>query len=186
MQVCGKPLQKCIFRIPVRSSKSLGSSSCASNAYDDREKESKNFKTRMTFSLTKGGSFLILVLLSSFRRCWSVFLFHHSKKKKKKFVRERETWQQKKERDFRFSFETSHVQKSRIITHHNRSSFFSVIQRHFSATLLFVSEIQRQKKQRRQCLFLLFETRFTRVSSSIVNTISIFIQRTTSGERFFL
>jgi hypothetical protein len=35
-------------------------------------------------------------------------------------------------------------------------------------------------------LFLLFETRFTRVLSSVVNTISIFIQRTTSGERFFL
>ena len=151
-----------------------------------RERKQK-FQTRMTFSLTKGGSFLILVLLSSFRRCWSVFLFHHSKKKKKKFVRERETWQQKKERDFRFSLKRHTTQKSRIITHHhNRSSFFSAIQRHFSATPLFVSEIQRQKKQRRQFLFLLFETRFTRVSSSIVNTISIFIQRTTSGERFFL
>lgn len=150
-----------------------------------RERKQK-FQTRMTFSLTKGGSFFILVLLSSFRRCWSVLLFHR-KKKKKKFCRERETWQQKKERDFRFSLKRHTTQKSRIITHHhNRSSFFSAIQRHFSATPLFVSEIQRQKKQRRQFLFLLFETRFTRVSSSIVNTISIFIQRTTSGERFFL
>ena len=151
-----------------------------------RERKQK-FQTRMTFSLTKRRFFLILVLLSSFRRCWSVLLFHRSKKKKKKFVRERETWQQKKERDFRFSLKRHAHNKTRIITHHhNRSSFFSAIQRHFSATPLFVSEIQRQKKQRRQFLFLLFETRFTRVRSSIVNTISIFIQRTTSGERFFL
>ena len=151
-----------------------------------RERKQK-FQTRMTFSLHKRRFFLILVLLSSFRRCWSVLLFHRSKKKKKKFCqRERDVAAEKRER-FSFLVETSRTQKSRIITHHhNRSSFFSAIQRHFSATPLFVSEIQRQKKQRRQFLFLLFETRFTRVSSSIVNTISIFIQRTTSGERFFL
>ena len=112
-----------------------------------------------------------------------------ARRKRKKFCqRERDVAAEKRER-FSFLVETSHTNKTRIITHHhNRSSFFfSVIQRHFSATPLFVSEIQRRKKQRRQFLFLLFETRFTRVRSSIVNTISIFIQRTTSsGERFFL
>ena len=94
------------------------------------------------FTHHKRRFFFILVLLSSFRRCWSVFLFHRRKKKKKNFV-ERETWQLKRER-FSFLVETSRTQKSRIITHHNRSSFFSVIQRHFSATL-FVSEIKRRR-----------------------------------------
>lgn len=112
-----------------------------------RERKQK-FQTRMTFSLTKGGRFfLILVQKSSFRRCWSVLLFHRSKKKKK-FCRERETWQLKRER-FSFLVETSRTQKSRIITHHNRSSFFSVIQRHFSATPLFVSERKREIQRRR-------------------------------------
>ena len=174
---------KCI--ITVRSSKSLGPLRALQTLTTTERKKAK-ISNEDDFFIHKRRFFLILVLLSSFRRCWSVLLFHR-KKKKKKFCRERETWQQKKERDFRFSLKRHTTQKSRIITHHhNRSSFFSAIQRHFSATPLFVSEIQRQKKQRRQFLFLLFETRFTRVSSSIVNTISIFIQRTTSGERFFL
>ena len=86
-------------------------------------------------------------------RCWSVFLFHH-KKKKKKICRERETWQQKKERDFRFSLKRHTTQKSRIITHHhNRSSFFSAIQRHFSATPLFVSERDNFVRRSRFCSF---------------------------------
>jgi len=171
--------------ITVRSSKSLRPLRALQTLTTTERKKAK-ISNEDDFFIHKRRFFLILVLLSSFRRCWSVLLFHR-KKKKKKFCRERETWQQKKERDFRFSLKRHTTQKSRIITHHhNRSSFFSAIQRHFSATPLFVSEIQRQKKQRRQFLFLLFETRFTRVSSSIVNTISIFIQRTTSGERFFL
>ena len=171
--------------ITVRSSKSLRPLRALQTLTTTERKKAK-ISNEDDFFTHKRRFFLILVLLSSFRRCWSVFLFHRSKKKKKKFVRERETWQQKKERDFRFSLKRHAHKKSRIITHHNRSSFFSAIQRHFSATPLFVSEIKRQKKQRRQFLFLLFETRFTRVLSSIVNTISIFIQRTTSGERFFL
>jgi len=171
--------------ITVRSSKSLRPLRALQTLTTTERKKAK-ISNEDDFFIHKRRFFLILVLLSSFRRCWSGVLFHR-KKKKKKFCRERETWQQKKERDFRFSLKRHTTQKSRIITHHhNRSSFFSAIQRHFSATPLFVSEIQRQKKQRRQFLFLLFETRFTRVSSSIVNTISIFIQRTTSGERFFL
>ena len=171
--------------ITVRSSKSLRPLRALQTLTTTERKKAK-ISNEDDFFIHKRRFFLILVLLSSFRRCWSVLLFHR-KKKKKKFCRERETWQQKKERDFRFSLKRHTTQKSRIITHHhNRSSFFSAIQRHFSATPLFVSEIQRQKKQRRQFLFLLFETRFTRVSRSIVNTISIFIQRTTSGERFFL
>ena len=171
--------------ITVRSSKSLRPLRALQTLTTTERKKAK-ISNEDDFFIHKRRFFLILVLLSSFRRCWSVLLFHR-KKKKKKFCRERETWQQKKERDFRFSLKRHTTQKSRIITHHhNRSSFFSAIQRHFSATPLFVSEIQRQKKQRRQFLFLLFETRFTRVLSSIVNTISIFIQRTTSGERFFL
>ena len=155
-----------------------------------REKESKNFNTRMTFSLTKGGRFFFyfgpFVLFSTMLVCPS---FHHSKKKKKIFVeRERDVAAEKRER-FSFLVETSRTQIKHA--HHHTSSqqeFFLLcdFQRHFSATPVFVSEIQRQKKQRRQFLFLLFETRFTRVRSSIVNTISIFIQRTTSGERFFL
>ena len=169
--------------ITVRSSKSLRPLRALQTLTTTERKKAK-ISNEDDFFIHKRRFFLILVLLSSFRRCWSVFLFHRSKKKKK-ICRERETWQLKRER-FSFLVETSRTQKSRIITHHNRSSFFSVIQRHFSATPLFVSEIQRQKKQRRQFLFLLFETRFTRVLSSIVNTISIFIQRTTSGERFFL
>lgn len=171
--------------ITVRSSKSLRPLRALQTLTTTERKKAK-ISNEDDFFIHKRRFFLILVLLSSFRRCWSVLLFHR-KKKKKKFCRERETWQQKKERDFRFSLKRHTTQKSRIITHHhNRSSFFSAIQRHFSATPLFVSEIKRQKKQRRQFLFLLFETRFTRVLSSIVNTISIFIQRTTSGERFFL
>ena len=171
--------------ITVRSSKSLRPLRALQTLTTTERKKAK-ISNEDDFFIHKRRFFLILVLLSSFRRCWSVFLFHRSKKKKKKFVRERETWQQKKERDFRFSLKR-HAHKNHASSHiHNRSSFFSAIQRHFSATPLFVSEIQRQKKQRRQFLFLLFETRFTRVSSSIVNTISIFIQRTTSGERFFL
>ena len=172
--------------ITVRSSKSLRPLRALQTLTTTERKKAK-ISNEDDFFIHKRRFFLILVLLSSFRRCWSVFLFHHSKKKKKKFVRERETWQQKKERDFRFSLKRHTHTK---ITHHHTSQqeFFLLcdFQRHFSATPLFVSEIKRQKKQRRQFLFLLFETRFTRVSSSIVNTISIFIQRTTSGERFFL
>ena len=172
--------------ITVRSSKSLRPLRALQTLTTTERKKAK-ISNEDDFFIHKRRFFLILVLLSSFRRCWSVLLFHPARRKRKNFVRERETWQQKKERDFRFSLKRHTTQKSRIITHHhNRSSFFSAIQRHFSATPLFVSEIQRQKKQRRQFLFLLFETRFTRVRSSIVNTISIFIQRTTSGERFFL
>ena len=171
--------------ITVRSSKSLRPLRALQTLTTTERKKAK-ISNEDDFFIHKRRFFLILVLLSSFRRCWSVFLFHRSKKKKKKFCqRERDVAAEKRER-FSFLVETSRTQKSRIITHHNRSSFFSAIQRHFSATPLFVSEIKRQKKQRRQFLFLLFETRFTRVRSSIVNTISIFIQRTTSGERFFL
>ena len=170
--------------ITVRSSKSLRPLRALQTLTTTERKKAK-ISNEDDFFIHKRRFFLILVLLSSFRRCWSVFLFHQQEEKEK-ICRERETWQQKKERDFRFSLKR-HAHKNHASSHiHNRSSFFSAIQRHFSATPLFVSEIQRQKKQRRQFLFLLFETRFTRVSSSIVNTISIFIQRTTSGERFFL
>ena len=121
------------------------------------------------------------VLFSTMLVCLS---FPPQQEEKKKFCRERETWQLKRER-FSFLVETSRTQKSRIITHHNRSSFFSVIQRHFSATL-FVSEIKRRRNNVVSFCSFFSRRGFTRVSSSIVNTISIFIQRTTSGERFFL
>ena len=133
---------------------------------------------------------ILVFLLSSFRRCWSVFLFHRSKKKKKKkFVRERErdVAAEKRER-FSFLVETSrtqikHASSSHIITTGVLSSL------RFSTTLFCDTTFRfraRQLCQKKSFLFLLFETRFTRVLSSIVNTISIFIQRTTSGERFFL
>ena len=110
MHVCGKTLQKCIFRRTVRSSKSLRP---LRNAYDDREKEEQKFQTRMTFSLTKGGSFLILVLLSTDA---GLSFFSTQQEEKKKFVRERETWQQKKERDFRFSLKR-HAHKNHASSH---------------------------------------------------------------------
>ena len=142
---------KCIYNSPLV--KVTPSSSCASNAYDDRERKKAKISNEDDFFIHKRRFFLILVLLSSFRRCWSVLLFHR-KKKKKKFCRERETWQQKKERDFRFSLKRHTTQKSRIITnHHNRSSFFSAIQRHFSATPLFVSERDNFVRRSRFCSF---------------------------------
>ena len=134
------------------------SSSCASNAHDDRErKKAKISNEDVTFSLTKErGSFLILVQKSSFRRCWSVLLFHRSKKKKKKnFVeRERDVAAEKRER-FSFLVETSRTNKTRIITHHHNGSsfFFCDFQRHFSATPLFVSERDNFVRRSRFCSF---------------------------------
>ena len=105
----------------VRSSKSLGPLRALQTLTTTERKKAKISNARMTFSLTKErGSFLILVQKSSFRRCWSVLLFHRSKKKKKKnFVeRERDVAAEKRER-FSFLVETSHHTK---ITHHHTSS----------------------------------------------------------------
>jgi hypothetical protein len=193
MQVCGKTLQKCIFSVwqSARQSHS-GSSSCASNAHDDREKESENFKREDAFfTHTKGGSFLILVQKSSFRRCWGLSFFSTAARRKKKFVRERERRGSRKKREiFKFLVETSYTYTK--ITHHHHTSqqeFFLLC----DSTTPFLRRsfsFQRYSDKRNNVvvsfLCLLFETRFTRVRSSIVNTISIFIQRTTSGERFFL
>lgn len=149
-----------------------------------RERRAKISNEDVTFSLTKkGGSFLILddAGLSFFSTA------ARRKKKKNLSERERDVAAEKRER-FSFLVETSHTNKTRTITNHNRSSFFSAI---FNDTFLrHHFSFQRYKATKettsRQFLFLLFETRFTRVLSSVVNTISIFIQRTTSGERFFL
>ena len=107
--------------------------------------------------------------------------------KEKNFVeRERETWQQKKERDFRFSLKR-HTYKNHASSHIITTGVFFLL---CDSTTLFCDTTfrfrARQLCQKKSFLFLLFETRCTRVRSSIVNTISIFIQRTTSGERFFL
>jgi len=182
--VCGKPLQKCIFRRTVRSSKSLRPLRALQTRTTTERKKSKNFKRGCDFFTHEKRRFFF-----DFGRRWSVFLFHRSKKKKKKNLseRERDVAAEKRER-FSFLVETSHTNKTRTITNHNRSSFFSAI---FNDTFLrHHFSFQRYKATKettsRQFLFLLFETRFTRVLSSVVNTISIFIQRTTSGERFFL
>ena len=94
------------------------SSSCASNAYDDREKEEQKFQTRnMTFSLTKGGRFFFD--FGPFTTiCWSVLLFHRSKKKKKKILseRERDVAAEKRER-VSFLVETSHIYKNHASSH---------------------------------------------------------------------
>ena len=181
--MCGKPLQKCIFRRTVRSSKSLRPLRALQTRTTTERKKSKNFKRGCDFFTHEKRRFFF-----DFGRRWSVFLFHRSKKKKKNLSeRERDVAAEKRER-FSFLVETSHTNKTRTITNHNRSSFFSAI---FNDTFLrHHFSFQRYKATKettsRQFLFLLFETRFTRVLSSVVNTISIFIQRTTSGERFFL
>ena len=119
------------MHFPYNSQSTQKSSSCASNAYDDRERERKQkFQTRLTFSLTKGKvlfDFGPKILFSTMLVCLS-FPPQQEEKEKNFVERERETWQQKKERDFRFSLKRhAHTNKTRIITHHNRSSFFSAI-----------------------------------------------------------
>ena len=196
MQVCGKTLQKCIFRVTqsARQSHSGSSSLCASNAHDDREKESKNFKNEddLFHSQKKEVLFWFWSKNPLFRRCWSVFLSHRSKKKKKKLSeRERDVAAEKRERFSCFSLKR-HTYKNHASSSHITTGVLSSLcdsTTLFSATLLFVSERYSDKRNNVvvSFLFLLFETRFTRVRSSIVHTISIFIQRTTkSGERFFL
>ena len=103
--------------ITVRSSKSLRPLRALQTLTTTERKKAK-ISNEDDFFIHKRRFFLILVLLSSFRRCWSVLLFHR-KKKKKKFCRERETWQQKKERDFRFSLKRHAHTK---ITHHHHTS----------------------------------------------------------------
>ena len=100
--------------ITVRSSKSLRPLRALQTLTTTERKKAK-ISNEDDFFIHKRRFFLILVLLSSFRRCWSVFLFHPARRKRKNFVRERETWQQKKERDFRFSLKRHTTQKSRII-----------------------------------------------------------------------
>ena len=100
--------------ITVRSSKSLRPLRALQTLTTTERKKAK-ISNEDDFFIHKRRFFLILVLLSSFRRCWSVLLFHR-KKKKKKFCRERETWQQKKERDFRFSLKR-HAQIKHASSH---------------------------------------------------------------------
>ena len=178
------------FRVTVRSSKSLGVLFVRFKRSRRQRERKRKFQTRgclfhshkRRFFFDFGPKILFSTMLGS------VFLFHRSKKKKKNLSeRERDVAAEKRER-FSFLVETSHTNKTRTITNHNRSSFFSAI---FNDTFLrHHFSFQRYKATKettsRQFLFLLFETRFTRVLSSVVNTISIFIQRTTSGERFFL
>ena len=95
------------------------SSSCASNAYDDREKESKNFKREDDFFTHKRKRFFFdfgpKILFSTMLVCPS---FPPQQEEKKKILseRERETWQQKKERDFRFSLKR-HAHKNHASSH---------------------------------------------------------------------
>ena len=194
MQVCGKTLQKCIFRVvTVRSSKSLDPRRALQTLiYDDREKESKNFKREDAFFTHKRKRFFfdfgpkILFLDDA-----GLSFFSTAARRKKKFVRERERRGSRKKREiFKFLVETSYTYTK--ITHHHHTSqqeFFLLC----DSTTPFLRRsfsFQRYSDKRNNVvvsfLCLLFETRFTRVRSSIVNTISIFIQRTTSGERFFL
>jgi hypothetical protein len=179
--------------VTVRSSKSLGVLFVRFKRSRRQRERKRKFQTRgclfhshkRRFFFDFGPKILFSTMLGS------VFLFHRSKKKKKKNLseRERDVAAEKRERFSSFSLKRhTRTQKSRIIiTHHNRSSFFSAIQRHLfcDATFRF-RDTATKETTFVSFLFLLFETRCTRVRSSIVNTISIFIQRTTSGERFFL
>ena len=113
------------------------------------------------------------------------------RKKKNLSERERDVAAEKRERFSCFSLKR-HTYKNHASSSHITTGVLSSLcdsTTLFSATLLFVSERYSDKRNNVvvSFLFLLFETRFTRVRSSIVHTISIFIQRTTkSGERFFL
>ena len=95
------------------------SSSCASNAYDDREKESKNFKREDDFFTHKRKRFFFdfgpKILFSTMLVCPS---FPPQEEKEKILSRERDVAAEKRER-FSFLVETSHHTK---ITHHHTSS----------------------------------------------------------------
>jgi hypothetical protein len=178
--------------VTVRSSKSLGVLFVRFKRSRRQRERKRKFQTRgclfhshkRRFFFDFGPKILFSTMLGS------VFLFHRSKKKKK-IVRERERRGSRKKREiFKFLVETSYTYTK--ITHHHHTSqqeFFLLC----DSTTPFLRRsfsFQRYSDKRNNVvvsfLCLLFETRFTRVRSSIVNTISIFIQRTTSGERFFL
>lgn len=154
--MCGKPLQKCIFRRTVRSSKSLRPLRALQTRTTTERKKSKNFKRGCDFFTHEKRRFFF-----DFGRRWSVFLFHRSKKKKKKICqRERETWQQKKERDFRFSLKR-HTQikhaPSQITTGVLSSLRFSTTL--FCDTTFRFRDTKRQKKQRRVSFCSFFSRR---------------------------
>ena len=133
---------KCI--ITVRSSKSLGPLRALQTLTTTERKKAK-ISNEDDFFTHKRREVLFdfgpKILFSTMLVCPS---FPPQQEEKKNLSRERDVAAEKRER-FSFLVETSRTQKSRIITHHNRSSFFSVIQRHFSATPLFVSEIKRRR-----------------------------------------
>ena len=123
------------FRVTVRSSKSLGVLFVRFKRSRRQRERKRKFQTRgclfhshkRRFFFDFGPKILFSTMLGS------VFLFHRSKKKKKTLSeRERDVAAEKRERFSSFSLKRhTRTQKSRIIiTHHNRSSFFSAIQRH--------------------------------------------------------
>ena len=141
-------LSKCIFRRTVRSSKSLRPLRALQTLTTTERKKAK-ISNEDDFFTHKRREVLFdfgpKILFSTMLVCPS---FPPQQEEKKNLSRERDVAAEKRER-FSFLVETSRTQKSRIITHHNRSSFFSVIQRHFSATPLFVSERKREIQRRR-------------------------------------
>ena len=93
------------------------SSSCASNAYDDREKESKNFKREDDFFTHKRKRFFFdfgpKILFSTMLVCPS---FPPQEEKEKILSRERDVAAEKRER-FSFLVETSHTHKNHAPSH---------------------------------------------------------------------
>ena len=121
-----------------------------------RERRAKISNEDVTFSLTKkGGSFLILDDAGL-----SFFSTAARRKKKKICQRERETWQQKKERDFRFSLKR-HTQikhaPSQITTGVLSSLRFSTTL--FCDTTFRFRDTKRQKKKRRVSFCSFFSRR---------------------------
>ena len=101
--------------ITVRSSKSLRPLRALQTLTTTERKKAK-ISNEDDFFIHKRRFFFDFgpfVLFSTMLVCLS---FPPSKKKKKKFVRERETWQQKKERDFRFSLKR-HAHKNHASSH---------------------------------------------------------------------
>ena len=101
--------------ITVRSSKSLGPLRALQTLTTTERKKAKisnedDFFTHKRRFFFDFGPF---VLFSTMLVCLS---FPPQQEEKKKFVRERETWQQKKERDFRFSLKR-HAHKNHASSH---------------------------------------------------------------------
>ena len=144
------------FRVTVRSSKSLGVLFVRFKRSRRQRERKRKFQTRgclfhshkRRFFFDFGPKILFSTMLGS------VFLFH--RKKKKKFCqRERDVAAEKRERFSCFSLKR-HTYKNHASSSHITTGVLSSLRFNdtFSATLLFVSKIQRQKKQRRRQFFV--------------------------------